>query len=185
MNNINEKKPYNGINIDDHHKTIYQNITTKKSINDNYPALSSLDTLFSIQSRTPESLKSGETDYMWTMKTTIDPILQGLKDYGDEKYLNAATSLNSVRTIYNRIGGTSVQRDIIEQTFIEALLRGDANIEAKLILLERTHFTPNDAQSWRRLASLFGRSGDKKLADFAHYTAWQLGIGQGGFGGQH
>jgi hypothetical protein len=35
------------------------------------------------------------------------------------------------------------------------------------------------------LASIFGKNGDKKLADFAHYTAWQLGIGQGGFGGQH
>jgi Flp pilus assembly protein TadD len=55
--------------------------------------------------------------------------------------------------------------------------------EAQLSLCERTALVPNDAQSWRRLASVFGRRGLEDHAKVAHYTAWQLGIGQGGFGG--
>lgn len=42
---------------------------------------------------------------------------------------------------------------------------------------------PNDAQCWRRLASIYGNSGQSVLATRAHYTAWTLGIEQGGFGG--
>lgn len=135
---VEERAPYNGIKFDDHLKNMNQR-STDISINEKYPHLSSLKSLFSIQSRTPESLNSGESDYLWSMKTTIGPIVQGLKSFGDENYLDSARNLNSVRTIYNRIGGTAVQRDVIEQTFIEALLRGESNADAKLLLLERTH----------------------------------------------
>ena len=55
--------------------------------------------------------------------------------------------------------------------------------DAQVALCERTALVPNDAQSWRRLASVFGRRGFEEKAKTAHYTAWQLGIGQGGFGG--
>jgi Flp pilus assembly protein TadD len=76
-----------------------------------------------------------------------------------------------------------VHRDTIHQTIIEAFLRDEQLIEAKLLLCERVSLTPNDSQSWRRLASIFGRLNQKDLSNTAHYTAWQLGIGQGGYGG--
>jgi hypothetical protein len=47
----------------------------------------------------------------------------------------------------------------------------------------RSVLTPQDAQCWRRLATIYGQIGQEALAKQAHYTAWQLGIGQGGFGG--
>jgi Flp pilus assembly protein TadD len=47
----------------------------------------------------------------------------------------------------------------------------------------RTSLNPQDAQAWRRLSSVFGRLGDFEKAEVAHFTAWQLGIGQGAFGG--
>ena len=55
--------------------------------------------------------------------------------------------------------------------------------EAKKLCCERIVLRPNDAQTWRRLSALFGMSGQLDLAHHAHHTAWQLGIGQGGFGG--
>ena len=42
---------------------------------------------------------------------------------------------------------------------------------------------PNDGQTWKRLAMIHRARGQEKLAEEAQYTAWQLGIGQGGFGG--
>ena len=54
---------------------------------------------------------------------------------------------------------------------------------AKRICCERILLRPNEAQTWRRLSSLFGQSCQYDLAGHAHHTAWQLGIGQGGFGG--
>ncbi len=47
----------------------------------------------------------------------------------------------------------------------------------------RTILVPNDGQTWRRLAITHELFGEKKQAEEANYTAWQLGIGQGGFGG--
>lgn len=41
----------------------------------------------------------------------------------------------------------------------------------------------NDGQTWRRLAHIHDLQGNSKEADEARYMAWQLGIGQGGFGG--
>jgi hypothetical protein len=32
-----------------------------------------------------------------------------------------------------------------------------------------------DAQSWRRLASIYGKLGKQELAESANYTAWQFG----------
>lgn len=41
----------------------------------------------------------------------------------------------------------------------------------------------NDGQTWRRLGIVHELLGEQKKAEEASYTAWQLGIGQGGYGG--
>ena len=74
-------------------------------------------------------------------------------------------------------------RDVMAQTLILFFLRAERLVEARLLLCERTTLTPNDAQAWRRLALVFDKMNERDLAEIAHYTAWQLGIGQGGFGG--
>jgi len=74
-------------------------------------------------------------------------------------------------------------RDVFHQARIENLLRGGKWTEARLLLSQRLTLAPNDAQAWRRQASVLGRLGLTQLAQAANYTAWQLGIGQGGFGG--
>ncbi len=47
----------------------------------------------------------------------------------------------------------------------------------------RTILLPNDGQTWKRLSKIYTSLGQSQLAVEAQYTAWQLGIGQGGFGG--
>lgn len=37
--------------------------------------------------------------------------------------------------------------------------------EAEYLLTERTAMAPNDAQAWRRLASLYGRTGERAQVD--------------------
>jgi hypothetical protein len=42
---------------------------------------------------------------------------------------------------------------------------------------------PNDGQNFVRLTRVYRVLGEKTLEQEAQYTAWQLGVGQGGFGG--
>lgn len=42
--------------------------------------------------------------------------------------------------------------------------------EAEYLLTERTAMAPNDAQAWRRLASLYGRTGERAQVDLLHAT---------------
>ena len=44
---------------------------------------------------------------------------------------------------------------------LESLMRCQRMKEAEYLLTERTALMPNDAQSWRRLASLYGRTGER------------------------
>ena len=41
--------------------------------------------------------------------------------------------------------------------------------EAEYLLTERTALAPNDAQSWRRLASLYGRTGERLEVMYLSY----------------
>lgn len=124
----------------------------------------------------------------WTMQTCGAQIETALTTFnsnlpGSEGVENTARSLNRFKRVFHRIGGTEVQRDVLAQTLIEAMLRSERWTDARLLLSERTTLTPNDAQSWRRQASVLGRMGYSELSQGAMYTSWQLGIGQGGFGG--
>ena len=63
------------------------------------------------------------------------------------------------------------------------LLRSGRWDEAQVMLLHRTTIYPNEAQSWRRLSLVMYQMGHLDLANTARYTAFELGIGQGGYGG--
>ena len=105
------------------------------------------------------------------------------QEKGEGGVEQTARVLNDLKTVFHRVGGTQVQRDVLSQTLIEAMLRSERWTDVRLLLSERTMLAPNDAQAWRRQASVLGRLGHQDLAAGASYTAWQLGIGQGGFGG--
>ena len=46
--------------------------------------------------------------------------------------------------------------------------------EAEYLLTERTALAPNDAQSWRRLASLYGRTGERLEVMYLSYLSSNL-----------
>lgn len=90
---------------------------------------------------------------------------------------------NGYSSNYLGLGLSSWQRDILRETFLEGLLRSDDPTTAAYFLAERAVLCPNDGQTWKRLATVYRQLGYQKEADEADYTSWQLGIGQGGFGG--
>ena len=76
---------------------------------------------------------------------------------------------------YFLTGCSILQRDILEQTTIECLIRSKQFHEARQLLSERVVSAPNDAQSWRRLSMILRELNLKEAAESADYTAWQLG----------
>lgn len=146
--------------------------------------LSSIEPSFALATRPPEVfLEKSPSERAWLFDTFVLPVTQGLIAQTRLDYASSATEFNRVYPVLSRMGGTMVLRDVMAQTLILFFLRADRLVEARLLLCERTTLTPNDAQSWRRLALVFDKMGEDSLAEVAHYTAWQLGIGQGGFGG--
>ena len=154
-----------------------------------FPLLSKTKTIFNLETRSPEMIAYIEanptlnTDRTWLYATCAKSIEESMNAFSNQNYDIASTKLNICKPVLSRIGGNAVQRDIINQTMIDSYIRADKFVEAQLLLCERTTVSPNEAQSWRRLATVFGKTGKKDLAEIAHYTSWQLGIGQGGFGG--
>ena len=146
--------------------------------------LDSIEPSFALATRPPEvSGDASQNERAWLFESFVKPATQGLILQTRLDFDSSSSALNRVYPVLSRMGGTMVQRDLISQTLILFFLRANRLVEARLLLCERTTLTPNDAQSWRRLASVFARMGEDTLAEVAHYTAWQLGIGQGGFGG--
>lgn len=146
--------------------------------------LNSMKPSFALATRPPEVLKDNSpNERAWLFDTFVQPAAKGLIAQTRLDYDSSSTELNRVYPALSRMGGTMVLRDVISQTLILFFLHANRLVEARLLLCERTTLTPNDAQSWRRLAHVFDKMGEDSLAEVAHYTAWQLGIGQGGFGG--
>eukprot|EP01041_Mallomonas_annulata_P003712 gene3712-7379_t len=106
-----------------------------------------------------------------------------IQDMIEGRYDSCADRLLDVREVWSSLGGSAVQRDVLSQTLIEAFMKSGQLQEARMLLLERTAIAPNEAQSWRRLGIILNHLGQAGPAEAAEYTAWQLGIGQGGFGG--
>ena len=115
--------------------------------------------------------------------SVIIPLTVGMQQFITQDYLPCAKTLSSVMNVTTQLDGTIVDTSVFHWTHIEALLRANQWIEARDVLLPRAVLTPNEAQTWRRLAGVFGHLQQESLSRMANYTAWQLGIGQGGFGG--
>ena len=154
------------------------NEPSSKGSNDSW---SKIEPNFALNWRHSVVAASGAPDEQWVTKHVTLPLIKAISCFTKQEYNETATILLSVRDIIHLLGCSSVQMDVFEQMVIESLLRSNQLVEAKILLSERTVLNPNDAQAWRRLASIYGRLGERELASSAHYTAWQLGIGQGGF----
>lgn len=173
------------VSIDDHFKRLeslsVSTATNKKERKILYPSIQALDSRLLMNARA-----DGWTHEVDTHRQSSLIISKAVLAFLQERFTDAASLLLSPKVNLDKFGGSVVDRDIFEFTLIEALLRVDSEAsrwQAQRLLTERVVLRSNEAQSWRRLASLFGRSGKLPLAQLANYTSWQLGIGQGGFGG--
>lgn len=132
--------------------------------------------------RIPEA-PSDCSERSWLLRSAVLPVALAMRKFLIGEYDAAFSELKATRIVWSRIGGSAISRDVIEQTMIEACMRAGRMMESRRLLSERTSLIPNDSQSWRRLAGLLAELGNEEEAKDAKYTAWQLGIGQGGFGG--
>lgn len=161
------------------------------------PSTSAVDTLsdfemlaktqpsFALETRAPELIAAtaSTSERDWLVTSSVEPVVAALAAQAKLDHVQAAKQLNSVHPVRTRLGGSATQRDLLAHALIFAFLRTDRVVEARFLLCERAALSPNEAQSWRKLAMVFDKMGERDLAEVAHYTAWQLGIGQGGFGG--
>jgi tetratricopeptide (TPR) repeat protein len=123
------------------------------------------------------------SDRVWAVKSAVLPLSIAIRAFMSGDFSQSYLGLLDLQPVWRRVGGSVLERDVIEQTLIEACMRSGRLEDTQRLLCERVALVPNDSQSWRRLAGIHGGLGQDEEARGAHYTAWQLGIGQGGFGG--
>ena len=51
------------------------------------------------------------------------PLMTGVLDYGRGRYAEAVEALWSVRDVCHRFGGSHAQRDLVDQTLMDAAIR--------------------------------------------------------------
>ncbi len=88
------------------------------------------------------------------------PVGEALIAFGRGHYRDSVARLAEVRSIANRFGGSNAQRDLLDQTLLEAAIRsGEAN-QARHVLNERFAAKPESPLAWRYLAGLYRAGGD-------------------------
>ena len=65
------------------------------------------------------------------------PLMTGVLDYGRGRYAEAVESLGSVRDVCHRFGGSHAQRDLVDQTLMDAAIRAGQPRLARHLLNER------------------------------------------------
>ena len=163
------------------HQQYVKDKTNGTPSNSGIDGFNNMEPNFTLNWRHSVVAASGTPDEQWVTQHVTLPLIKAIICFTKQEYKETASILLSIKDIIHLLGCTAVQVDVFEQTLIESLLRSQQLAEVRILLSERVTLNPNDAQAWRRLASVYGHLGEQELASSAHYTAWQLGIGQGGF----
>lgn len=163
-----------------------QHLSTEKSVQQGekawleacqkYPVLSSVSPVYPglVSPACPGDLRD---------PSPMHSLAVGLGLFVDEEYSLAADQLFRSK---HAISANTLAVDpevamLVDFTLMEALLRSNRLLEADSLLSQRVCLVPGDAQTWRRIATCHGRLGWEQSAQSAHYTSWELGVGQGGF----
>ena len=90
--------------------------------------------------------------------TVVAPVVEALSAFGQGDYETAACGLTDVRDLLVTLGGSNAQRDVFEETLVEARLRAGQTEEAMALLQERLDrgATPRDLFRWGRALSAKG-----------------------------
>ena len=93
-------------------------------------------------------------------------------DLGD--YGKTVELLLPVLALAHRFGGSNAQRDVIQQTLIEAALRNGQGRLARALANERTALKPSSPYNWSASARALSLVGDNEGADAASRRATAL-----------
>ncbi len=101
-----------------------------------------------------------------TAGTVVAPVVEALAAFGQGDYEAAANGLGEVRELLVALGGSNVQRDVFEETLIEARLRAGRTEEALALLQERLDrgATARDLFRWGRAQTAKGELDDARAA---------------------
>jgi tetratricopeptide (TPR) repeat protein len=95
-----------------------------------------------------EAMQRGGDNADFTREVAA-PATRAVLAFGDGDYAQAAALLRPIRSYAHRFGGSHAQRDIIDQTLIEAALRGGDKALATALTRERLAARPTSAPARR------------------------------------
>ena len=101
-----------------------------------------------------------------TAGTVVAPVVEALSAFGQGDYESAAEGLSNVRDLLVSLGGSNAQRDVFEETLVEARLRAGQTEEALELLRERLDrgATARDLFRWGRLQTAKGELAEAKAS---------------------
>ena len=102
-----------------------------------------------------------------TAGSVVAPVVEALSAFGQGDYETAANGLSEVRDLLVTLGGSNAQRDVFEETLVEARLRAGQTEQAMELLKERLDrgATPRDLFRWGRAQTAKGEL-DEARASF-------------------
>jgi tetratricopeptide (TPR) repeat protein len=95
------------------------------------------------------------------------PLCRALEAFGHGDYGRAVDTLQPLRLIAHRFGGSHAQRDLLHLTLIEAALRGGRLTLARALLSERTALKPKSAANWQSTTRALKLLGEEDAAERA------------------
>ena len=102
------------------------------------------------------------------------PVARAIKAFDRGDYGTTVSLLLPVRALAHRFGGSHAQRDVIQQTLVEAALRDGQGPLARALANERTQLKPTSATNWGFAARALTLLGDGPGAERATTRARAL-----------
>lgn len=101
-----------------------------------------------------------------TAGSVVAPVVEALSSFGQGDYEAAANGLGSVRELLVSLGGSNAQRDVFEETLIEARLRAGQSEAALALLQERLDrgASARDLFRWGRAQTTQGALNEAKAS---------------------
>jgi len=109
-----------------------------------------------------EAAERGHT----TAGSVVAPVVEALSAFGQGDYEAAADGLSSVRELLVTLGGSNAQRDVFEETLVEARLRAGHTAQAMDLLRKRLDrgATARDLFRWGRAQTANGELEEAKAS---------------------
>ena len=122
-----------------------------------------------------EALANGkQTTHKLALNSIGLPACRGFLAFGQGRYAQAIEHLMAIRNSGFNFGGSHAQRDILNFTVIEALLRDGQHRLARTLLNERLESKPTSPQNWHMAGRAYSGLGQSERALEADQTANHL-----------